>query len=344
VKVDGRWKLIDRRSLRNIGPPASAIPVLIAALKDDHEAVRHFAAKRLSGVGSSALVALAEALKDKNEYVRTAAPKIIGDIGLKAEPVIPALVSVLKSEDEIASSNAAQALVRIGPAVIPFFIEALKDQRDHVRRNAARGIDNWYSKDEDARDDYARRHNAPSPPRQNQTTIISVMIEALKDSDAKVKQSAAGTLQIINPQTHEAAEALLAALRDPDKATSSSAGNAIVSIVLSSPMNAPFKQTAISGLIAALRGEDKVARDIAASLLLDRVGRSIGSREKEVVPALIDALKDSTDTSARIRAFQRLALLGREGKVALPAVLEALKDPDAGVRKAAADALAAIAP
>ena len=165
----------------------------------------------------------------------------------------------------------------------------------------------------------------------------------MKDNDANVRQSAAGTLQIIKPQTREAAEALLAALRDPDKATGSSAGNAIGSVILSSPMNAPFKQTAITGLIAALRGEDKVARDIAASLL-DRVGSSIGPREKEVVPALIDALKDSADTFARIRAFQRLALLGREGKVALPAVLEALRDPDAGVRKAAADALAAIAP
>src|SRR5205807_3460309 len=139
VRVDGRWKLIDRRSLRNIGPPASAIPVLIAALKDGHEAVRAFAAKRLSRMGSSALVALAEALKDSNEKVRTAAAKIIGDIGLKAEPVIPALLSVLKSEDEIASSNAAQALVRIGPAAIPFFIEALKDPRNYVRRNAAGG-------------------------------------------------------------------------------------------------------------------------------------------------------------------------------------------------------------
>ncbi|HLG13885.1 MAG TPA: HEAT repeat domain-containing protein [Blastocatellia bacterium] len=355
VKVDGRWRLIDKRSLGDIGPAKSAITALIAALKHRHDAVRFFAAKALATIGPSALAALSEALKDENEIVRTAAAKIIGEMASKAEPAIPALVTALKGEDESASSNAAQALSRIGPSAVRVFIEALKDHHDYVRRNAARGLGRPDAaaavpaliealKDVDAlvRQAAAGALGVIKPQVKDAAAVVPALIAAMKDSDAPVRKAAVGALHVMNPQTKEAAEALLAALNDADIATRSSAAGAIVSIIVSSPSDSPFEQVAVTALIAALRAEDNAGRDGAASLLY-YAGPSIGPREKEAVPALVDAVKHR-DGVIRISAFNGLARLGPAGKAALPTVIEALTDPDPGVRKAAADAFAAITP
>ncbi|MEK6289456.1 MAG: HEAT repeat domain-containing protein [Acidobacteriota bacterium] len=334
VKLDGRWRLIDKR---DIGPPTKpAIPALIAALKDRHDAVRIFAAKTLAKIGPGALGALAEALKDENESVRSAAARIIGEMGSKAEPAIPALVTALKGKDESASSNAAQALGQMGPPAIPSLIEALKDPHDHVRRNAARGLLSSYIKDEDARDDYARRNPGSALRRQDATAAVPALIQALKDIDAPVRQAAAGALQVIKPQTKEAADALIAALKDQDSGTRSSAANGIVSIILNSSRSSPFVQALISALIEAFKDQDPEVSKAAARALW-----AMGSVASEAVPALIEGLK-SPDPSIRLSSAQVVQRIGPAAKAAVPALADLLRDQDSAVRSVAAFAMGAM--
>ena len=64
-------------------------------------------------------------------------------------------------------------------------------------------------------------------------------------------------------------------------------------------------------------------------------------RAKDAVPHLVDLLKD-LDAGVRRAAADALGQIGAEAKAAVPDLVELLKDPGEGVRMAAADALATI--
>ena len=76
-----------------------------------------------------------------------------------------------------------------------------------------------------------------------------------------------------------------------------------------------------------------IERGLAASVL-----GGIGPPAKEVVPALIAALKDK-ETSVRISAALALHRIDPETKLAVPVLISALKDKDIGQRRNAVSAL-----
>jgi vesicle coat complex subunit len=68
--------------------------------------------------------------------------------------------------------------------------------------------------------------------------------------------------------------------------------------------------------------------------------RTAAQEYKELIPGLIDALKDE-DSEVRQYSALSLAAIGRE---ALPRLIEVLRDPNTGVRSAAAYAIGRIGP
>jgi HEAT repeat protein len=91
-------------------------------------------------------------------------------------------------------------------------------------------------------------------------------------------------------------------------------------------------------LIADLKSPQEGDRVKAARLLQQRKGEPA-----KVVPALIDALKD-TDGDVRWSAAIGLGYFGDQAKDAIPALRELHNDPDARVREGAGVALSRIDP
>jgi HEAT repeat protein len=69
-----------------------------------------------------------------------------------------------------------------------------------------------------------------------------------------------------------------------------------------------------------------------------QIVQNMGYRDKEMVPGLVECLKDKA-AMVRIQACGLLSQLGGEAKAAIPALRELLNDADAGVRNAAQNAL-----
>ncbi len=98
------------------------------------------------------------------------------------------------------------------------------------------------------------------------------------------------------------------------------------------------KQKTTAELLADLKGKDERDRLIAVRLLPQQK-----ADPALIVPALIDALKDS-DSDIRWSAAIGLGSLGEQAKDAIPALQAAQKDHDARVREAAGKAISRIDP
>ena len=93
-----------------------------------------------------------------------------------------------------------------------------------------------------------------------------------------------------------------------------------------------------SELIADLKSGTEKDRVIAARLLQNRK-----TEAAEVVPALIEALKDKSD-DVRLSSAIGLGYFGDQAKQAIPALKELEKDGDARIREAAGVAASRIDP
>ena len=118
-------------ALGNIGD-ASAVPVLIAALKDSDAWVRRNAVWALGEIGDErAIPTLIEALKDSDEWIARDAANTLGKIGA---PALPALIAGLKHRQQ-QGHRYADALVKMGEPAVP--AELMNDADEQVRRYAA---------------------------------------------------------------------------------------------------------------------------------------------------------------------------------------------------------------
>ncbi len=154
-------------ALGNIGSQDS-VPVLISALREEGPR-RYAVAWALGEIGNpDAIPVLVEALENRDDALRKAAVRALVKIGPEAEDeVVPLLgreiepaaqraavrvigeikgaggVSLLEDMDGINRDAAVWALGRIGdPGSLPILIDALSDNRWHVRRQAAEALGN----------------------------------------------------------------------------------------------------------------------------------------------------------------------------------------------------------
>jgi len=130
------------QALAKIGSPAAVGP-LIQALTNENRFVREHAARTLGLLGPVAKAAvphLIKALDDRGG--NPCAPLALGRIGAEAATVMPALAKNLRGKN-VSSRDTAWALAKFGSRAVPFFIEALKDEKDKsegVRCAAADGL------------------------------------------------------------------------------------------------------------------------------------------------------------------------------------------------------------
>jgi hypothetical protein len=112
--ADGDARRTAALTLARIGrEAASAVPVLVAGLRDRDVAARAAIANALVGIGPSAVTALIEALREEDLDFRHAVLVTLGKMGPDAASAIPLLADL--QEDEQVGSWAAEALARIRP-------------------------------------------------------------------------------------------------------------------------------------------------------------------------------------------------------------------------------------
>jgi HEAT repeat protein len=85
----------------------------IRRLGNPDKRVQQEAVKALAQMGQTAVPALAEALKHKDSVVRTNAAQALVQIGPKAKAAVPALAEALKDKEPSVRGAAAEALRKI---------------------------------------------------------------------------------------------------------------------------------------------------------------------------------------------------------------------------------------
>ncbi|MCI0378918.1 MAG: HEAT repeat domain-containing protein [Gemmataceae bacterium] len=189
---------------------------------------------------------------------------------------------------------------------------------------------------------------------------VPALLQRLQDADVRVRQEAAELLGLIGPPAHKAVAALDKSLGDADPQVRVQAAEALARI------SAGHKQ-ALTTLAALVQHEDPTVRRAAVESLgnlgpeaaaaagklavaltdaeaavrwtaAETLGR-IGVEAKSAVPALVAALKDR---AVRGSAADALGSIGGDAKSAIPALCVLAKDPDKGLRRTAAVALARI--
>lgn len=297
------------------------------------------------------VASLIEQVKDRSLdwQERQAAAEELGKIG---KPAVPALIDLLEFDNAPSFAHvhlAAQALGEIGPDAadaIPVLAGLLEDFDDmhvlggvHVAGSAS---------------DALARIGPPA---------VSVLLEAFRHRDARVRREAAGALGHIGPAAREAVPALIGAasadadvgpyairalgkigpvnhavvpaivqaLKSPQEETIISAMDAIGEI-------GPAARNATPALTPVMKDERMKIRIKAARAIWRVEGKSL-----EDVQRLTLALA-SDEVAYRMFAADALNALGPEAEEAVPALIGAIKDEDPWVRRFAVQAAGSIGP
>ncbi len=357
-------------SLGDLGPDArAAVPDLRDAVDDPDKGVRWAAAEALGRIGPAAAAAtasLADALRDPD--LRVIAADSLGGIGPAARGAAPLLTDALKDKDGEFRWTAAIALTRIDTraarAALPLFIDKLEKGDLRARWDVAMYLMPMGLEAKDAAPamrEWARGGNGIAAsalaaiagpdaidvlPKLlsileddwDTTEYIAAIgpaavpevIKLLKDPTAETHHLAVKALGLLAPKAPEVIPVLIESLQSKEVAVRKAAADALGKIQ-------PKLKQAIPALEAALRDEEPAIRLAAAAAL-----RSIRGLEPEpAVPVLVNLLSHEKP-DVRRDAAAALAAYGTNAKAAVGPLREALKDADAGVRSAAACALARV--
>src|SRR5439155_291523 len=110
------------------------IEQLLAALRDDNEALRDHAVASLGQLGATAIERLINLFADEDRVIREAARQAVVQAGARA---VPALLEALRDDDWAVREQAAGALGSLNDErAIPPLIAAVKDRGGAVREAA----------------------------------------------------------------------------------------------------------------------------------------------------------------------------------------------------------------
>jgi HEAT repeat protein len=286
----------------------TALPALIAALRESDLEVLAEVQRALRRTGMPAVPLLADALRRGNAEVRRGAAEVLRDFGPQAGSAVPALRQALRDRDASVRQRAAQALgsCAIGDsATTQRLVESLSDPAPAVRCAAADALGFLQTAD-----------------------AIPVLSTVLHDEDAVVRVAVARALWEIQRQPGLILPVLCEAVRDADAGWQA--------IFLLGEIG-PKAALAVPALIVALK-QEKVPRPLrmppSTAMALGKIGVA-------AVPELIECLRDSqprTRTSAAIA----LGFIGTKAKAAVPAMAALLHDADQEDQQAVALSLGEI--
>ena len=256
-------------------------------------------------------------------------------------------IGVLQDSSATARARAAHALGKVleirprSPDVVRALIGALADTIDAVRMAAASALVAEGVRAEGAIPGiHAALHDTAHPMvRAHAATILGrlgtsagegsmpALIEALADSDARVRGAATEAIARFGRGAQHAVPALLVNLTDPAPDVRRRTLEALISI-----------QPPVDTTVRALRGalSDSIpANRAAAAYMLGELGRNANPAFEELVSALEDPAPD-----VRASVVSALAAIRPGDQTSLGLIRQKLQDPDARVRRHAADAIA----
>jgi HEAT repeat protein len=345
---------------RNIG-----LLALAQALKDEGKSVREKAAESLRGYGSDAVPVFLAAIKDDDAVVRRNAAAGLAAMWERpgwprrgiiperpseeaAEPAIPLLAGLLKDKDREVRWSAARALVGIGPPALPTLLQGVT------------------SGDRQTREIIVNLLSRTSPPVRK---AVSALIEVLRDTKNTGEYLRIQVVSVLGQMGDDAGEALpllltLSKSADPDGVAAGQAvqrirkvprSTAPALIKLLKDPEPPLRLKAAEVLceleegdkecLAALqelvKWRDSKVRQQAARLL-----HRYGSAAKDAVPALIEIIRTDTDPQTRQAALGVLGVVDPTArKAAIPALIEVVRNYyEPGTRSYAVGILAGMGP
>lgn len=169
--------------------------------------------------------------------------------------------------------------------------------------------------------------------------IIPDLINALKDLNHKIRESAAQALAAKGPAAKEAVPALIEALDDNDKQVRSAAAEALGKIGALSAI--PYLYAAFEKEAGGFMPENFEGVVVSIADALDPLLKKLNSAPKKAVASLVQALKDE-NKNVRMWSAYFLGGIGPDAAKAVPDLIELLKDDVEDVRSAAVDALGKI--
>lgn len=182
----------------------SAVSALIQMLRDPHSYVQQCAARALSRYGVSVIPTLLTALDDPHS--RVGVVEALGRIGDPS--VAPALLQTMQGADSELTFACHLAFKRIGAAARPYLHDALKDEYEFTRANAAAILGTVGNQSDvpvllealldQGRFGRVRSSAAYSLGRFHDTSALPMLKEALHDKHEIVRAGAAVALGCFN--------------------------------------------------------------------------------------------------------------------------------------------------
>lgn len=337
---------------------AAAVPKLTELLNDSKGQIQEAALEALAAMGPAAKDAVPEIAKkvvgDDVSLAREAA-RTLRALGPHAAPAVPSLAKALDSNDPNLCAEAAQALAAVGPEALPA-VEAI-----------ARHLGDSNSRREE-RIALLQAAAAIGPPAKE---AISAIGKLLGDRDTSVRIAAAETLGKVGPGNPDAIKSLsapMADIRNTPVVVQAAVLKALAGMgdgakaaapdvkALGEKANDPGTKVWAAATLVALGTDADANSKVVLSALKDKAANAksarsvaveaaefLGPKAKPGVPDLVDVLQDKAQAGlVREKAARTLGRLG--AKEALKPLTDTLRDPDKGVRRAAAEGLGLLGP
>ena len=370
-------------ALGEAGPKAkAAVPDLTKLLQHSEPEMRMRAALTLGDIGpdaKSAAPVLIKALSDEQNSVRYAATFAIGRIG--AKEAVGQLTKNLDSNDHFLRMVSAWSLAKLKPNdtaamdhAITLLVDSLKDNDQHVRSAAARGLQELELPSDKLVDAFSALLADKDPEvRGNVVDALSTLgvkalpklIKALENDD--MQSLAVAVIHRLGPKAKDAVPALILELSDPDPAYRQEVEYALAAIgpeskaatpeLLKHMTDAkedpkvrytacyvlgkigPGAAAAVPALQENLKSDDKFLK-VASVWALLHIQPEDRPLQALAVPLLAKALEESEKELVKVEVATALGVIGPTAQAAIPALEKAAKDDDSpAVRAAAAEAL-----
>ncbi len=342
------------KAIRKIRPHSPiALRLLARAMGSDDPAVRAQAMGAMTRAGKLAVPMLIRALGDeKTDYW---ASLVLAEIGPDAAEAVPALMKVVKDDDEPEDRREAiLALGAIGPASAPavaVLIDVIDKRVETLVGPAVFAIGQIGPKAEGAQLTLEKLAKDPDTPKKYAGIVTASTTWALakinpddKELAAKALSLLAGQLKSDNPEVRQfAVHALIDLNLDPEVArpvidkvledASPEALNHVISAFVS------LRGAGVPDLIGVLEDEKLSAVRPRVAAILGRMG----TEAKSAIPVLTKVVADKNPV-ARREALFALAQMGPDAKEAVPAAIKALDDENEDIRYAACFVLGRVGP